>query len=146
MEQGKNMDKKAKKLLYRSFDEELSSFEKTILEKALVGSEELRNEKTKIEQLRRALSQNADVSFGPMFAERVANRLSPPQKFGNELEAYYEAFNTLFKKIALAGAVTMLVLVSYNLTIGDQMQVTEEEAFFASDITYEEVSTLPLFY
>ncbi len=146
MDQGKNMDKKAIKLLYRSFDGYLSAEERNILEKALKESEELRKEKAEINRQRQALSQSKDVSFGPMFAERVANRLSSPLQFGNGLEAFYEAFKSVFKKIALAGAVTMLVLISYNLTIGDQVQVTEEEAFFASDTTYEELSRLPLFY
>lgn len=138
------MDKKAKKLLYRSFDKDLSSVEKHILEKALERSELLRQEKAEIDQQRRDLSQSGDETFGPMFAERVINRLFSPQKSENGLEAFYEAFKSAFRKIAVAGAIAMVVLISYNLTLGDQ--VTEEEAFFASDITYEELSRLPLFY
>jgi len=138
------MVKKVKKLLYRSFDEDLSDAEKSNLEKALEVSEELRKDMAEIHRQRQALSQNEGVSFEPMFAERVINRLSSPPVLENGLEAFYETFKNMFRKIAIAGAVTMLVLISYNLTIGDQ--VTEEEAFFASDITYEELSRLPLFY
>jgi hypothetical protein len=144
MGQGKIMVKKVKKLLYRSFDEDLSDAEKSNLEKALEGSEELRKDMAEINRQRQALSQNEGVSFEPMFAERVINRLSSPPMLENGLEAFYETFKNMFRKIAIAGAVTMLVLISYNLTIGDQ--ITEEEAFFASDITYEELSRLPLFY
>ena len=146
MELGKNMDKKAKELLYRSFDGDLSVEENSILEEALVESAALREEKTEIEQQRFALAQSAEVTFGSMFAERVIQRISSPQKLENGMEAFYEAFKSMFKKIAIAGVATMFVLISYNLTVGDQGQVTEEEAFFASDSTYEELSRLPLFY
>ena len=144
MDQGKIMNKKLKNLLYRSFEGGLSPNEKDCLEKALAESAEFRREKKEIERQRQALSQGAEASFGPMFAERVINRLSSPQKFENGRVTFYLVFKSMFAKVAIAGAVAALVLLSYNLTIGDQ--ITEEEAFFASDTTYEELSRLPLFY
>jgi hypothetical protein len=144
MNQGKKMNKKLKKLLYRSFDGGLSHREKDMLDKALAESAELRREQEEIDRQRLALSQGREVSFGPMFAEQVVDRLSSPQPHENGMEALYLAFKSMFTKVAVVGVALALVLLSYNLTIGDQ--VTEEEAFFASDTTYEELSRLPLFY
>lgn len=138
------MNRKFKNLLYLSFDGELSAKEKDLLDKALAESPELRREQAEISRQRQALSQGRDVSFGPMFAERVVSKLSFSQQHENGMAVFYEVFKGMFAKIAIVGAVVLLLLFSYNLTIGDQM--TEEEAFFASDTTHEELSRLPLFY
>lgn len=137
------MKKKILKLLYRSFDGELNLKEQKRLEKALKTSVELRREKEHIAEQRRTISQSASSSFQPFFAERVINRIASAEKTENGLEQFYITLRAAFQRFAIIGAVITLILITFNLGIGDSL--SSEEVFFASDITYEELRQLPLF-
>lgn len=137
------MDKKTRKLLYRSFDEELKPKHKEQLETALKSSPELRKEKEEIASQRQALKDNAAQSFQPFFADRVVNRLFFGKTAENGWEAFYQTFKALFGRFAIACGIIGLILFTYNVTIGDSLD--PEEVFFVSDIAIEELYKLPLF-
>ena len=131
------------RLLYRSFESRLSEKEQTILGEALERSPELRLEKERIRRQREMLSQGAALSFGPGFADRVMGRLNGADIGANGWELFYATLISLFRRFAIAGAVTLLVLLFYNLSLGDKL--SSEEIFFASDAAHEELRQLPLF-
>ena len=137
------MKKKILKLLYRSFDEELNMKEQKRLEEALKKSSDLRREKELIAEQRQAISQSASSSFQPLFAERVINGITSLEKTENGLELFYKTLRTAFQRFAIVGAVIALILITFNLGIGDSL--SSEEIFFISDATYEELRQLPLF-
>lgn len=139
---GKTMNKKILKLLYRSFDDKLGKKEQERLANALEKSQDLSSEKKQIEAQRRAIAESADLSFKPFFAERVINRIgSLKQK--NGLETFYEQLKAVFRRIILAGAIVLIVLLTYNLGKGDSLSL--DEVFYTSDLTFEEILDLPLF-
>ena len=74
------MDKKIVELLYRSFDDELSQAEQQQLDQALLESKDLREEKTRIAQMRTAISDSGEKSFKPFFAEKVIRRIREAQQ------------------------------------------------------------------
>ena len=135
------MIKNILKLLYRSFDSKLNKKEQNQLNIALKKSPHLRREKELITTQRKALSDMGGQSFKPFFAERVIKQITSQKE--NGLEAFYEAIKHVFRRFAVVGALVMLILVTYNLSIGDNF--SQEEAFYASDLTYEELQQLPLF-
>lgn len=137
------MNKKMHRFLYRSFEDRLSEKEQTILGEALERSLELRLEKERVQQQREMLSQGAAHSFGPDFADRVMGRLDGADIGANGWELFYATLVSLFRRFAIAGAVTLLVLLFYNLSLGDKL--SSEEIFFASDAAHEELRQLPLF-
>jgi hypothetical protein len=137
------MNKKIHRLLYRSFEDRLSEKEQTILGEALERSPELRLEKERIRRQREMLSQGAALSFGPGFADRVMGRLNGADIGANGWELFYATLISLFRRFAIAGAVALLVLLFYNLRLGDKL--SSEEIFFASDAAHEELRQLPLF-
>lgn len=137
------MNKKILKLLYRSFDADLDEKEQNQLNEALKNSEELRKLKEHIAAQRQAVSTSASQSFKPFFAERVINRINSLSKQGNGLEAFYETLKLAFKRFALAAAIIMLALFSYNLIKGDILP--SNEVYYASNATLEEILELPLF-
>lgn len=139
---GKNINNKILKLLYRSFDSDLNEKEKRRLEEALETSEELRQEKKQISAQRQTISESAVASFKPFFAERVMGRIDAVKE-ENGLEVFYEALKAIFRRFAIAGIVTMLILIFYNFTTGEGMSV--DDAFYTSDVTFEEILDLPLF-
>ena len=139
---GKKRDEEILELLYRSFDDELSEKEQALLEKALKDSEELRRERTEIQEQRQALSESAVQSFKPYFAERVMQRIDALSE-KNGLEKFYETLKAMFRRFAIAGAVILIALVIYNLRIGEN--ISSEEIFYAADTTVEEIRDLPLF-
>lgn len=140
---GMNYSKKIKKLLYLHFDGELKEKEKTLLEKALESSEEIRREKEEVTQLRQAVAESTPKSFKPFFAERVIRSLvTADNKKENSLEGFYLSLKLIFKRLAIAGSIIMLILILYNLKIGDAL--SSEEAFYASEAAIEEVVQRPL--
>lgn len=137
------MNKKILKLLYRSFDEDLDEKEQKLLEEALKKSEELRREKEQILAQRQAVSQSAVKSFKPFFAERVMKRINALGKKENALENFYDSLKAMFWRFATVGAVGLIALIIYNLIAGNSLPL--EEAFFISDLTFEEILQMPLF-
>ncbi len=139
---GMNYRKKIRKLLFRSFEGELKEKEKKLLEKALENSKEIRQEKEEIKKLRQAVAKSAVKSFKPFFAERVITRLKATEtREENSLEGFYQSLKPIFKRLALAGSIIMLVLILYNLKIGDAL--SSEEVFYASEEAIEEVLQTP---
>lgn len=140
---GKHIDKKILDLLYRSFDDDLEEKEQNQLAEALKDSEDLRKEKERIEAQRRAVSDSAAQSFKPFFAERVMSRIHALGEKEDTLEAFYESLKAVFRRLAIVGAVVMIALISYNLIIGEGL--SPDEAFYVSELTFEEILQLPLF-
>ena len=137
------MDKKILRLLYRSFDDELSESETGKLEQALAESEELRREREQILAQRQALAESSAPSFKPLFAERVMDRIETLGHKKNGFESFYETLLLVFRRFAIIGVAILLLLVIYNLRTGDAL--TTDEIFYASDVAIEEIIDLPLF-
>lgn len=136
------MNKKVLKLMYRSFDARLSQRNQRKLAEALERSQQLRNEKKRIQEQRSMLAKSPTHAFSPQFADRVIQRLKT-EIGSNGWEQFYENLLTLFRRFAVIGAVALFLLLSYNLKLGDKLSM--EEVFFASDAAYEELQRLPLF-
>ncbi len=136
------MDKKALKLLYRSFEEKLKEREQNQLKEALEKSEELRREKEKITEMRKAVSESAYGTFEPFFAERVMNRIVAEEK-ERAVVSVFEPLKAVFQRLAIAAAIVIIVLIVYNLSIGESF--TMNEAFYVSELTSEEILPIPLF-
>lgn len=144
MDKGKDMDKKILKLLLRSFDASLAEKEQRVLDEALENSEELRREKERIRSQRKAVAGSASPSFDPHFPERVMRKISClGSKKRNGLEFFYETFKLTFQRLAVASALVLLLLVSYNLIKGDILP--QDEVIFASDAVVAEILDVPLF-
>jgi hypothetical protein len=137
------MDKKILNLLCRSFDDQLNQKEKQLLEEALKKSENLRQEKEKIEAQRQALKEIPRSSFKAFFAERVMNRIESLGEKKNGLEMFHETLMTVFRRFAVVGALILLLLIVYNLRVGDSLSA--DEIFYVSDAAFEEFLNLPLF-
>jgi anti-sigma factor RsiW len=140
---GMSMNKKILKLLYRSFDVDLSEKERKQLEEALEGSTELQREKEQIAAQRQAVSVSTAQSFKPFFAERVISRIRAKAEEENTLEVFYQTLKAVFRRLAFAAAVIMIALITINLIIGESLPT--DKAFYISELTFEQVLQLPLF-
>jgi hypothetical protein len=144
MDKGKAMNKKILRLLFRSFDAAMTEKEQRCLDEALEDSEELRKEKERILVQRQAIVDSAFFSFGPHFPERVMGKISALGfKKRTGLESFYETFKLTFQRLAMASALILLLLVSYNLIKGDILP--QDEILFASDSVVAEILDVPLF-
>lgn len=108
------MNPKMLELLYKSFDASLTPNEQEELERALIDSEQLREEKEKLTQMRESISSTAKNSFNPFFANRVMQRITSQKKESNE-ELFFESLISLFRPMAIAAVLLVVVLTSYNL-------------------------------
>jgi hypothetical protein len=140
----KEKHKKTKilELLFRSFDDELKEQERKQLDEALKASPGLRREKDQLLAQRKAISNSAEQSFSPFFAQRVMSQINSIRK-RNGLETFYEILKVAFRRFAIAGALVLVALITYNLATGDSL--TTDEVFYASETTFEEILDLPLF-
>ena len=83
------------KLLYRSFEQELTEKEQLALLKALEDVPELREKKSRIERLRLKLSGSRSPKGRPFFRERVMSQISSASE--TVLEPFWDAlFHRLF--------------------------------------------------
>jgi len=104
---------KYRKLLHRSFENKLSKRQQRTLNRELARNAELRAEKAKIERIREALTDSPELSFRPFFAERVTNRIM--NLYQNRQEDFAASLAFAFRRIAIAGVVTAVILLSVNL-------------------------------
>lgn len=143
------MNKKILKLLYKSFDADLSEKEKSLLENALNTSELLREEKLKIEKMRKTVSDSVEKSFSPFFAERVMQKIEEPKSNLNDtIDEYFNSLVLSFRRVALAGSVVVLVLLINNFITGGGIsldtalslqQVSIEDVWSINDLLSEAV-------
>ncbi len=137
------MNKKDLKLLYRSFEVELDPKERKRLKEALNNNPELRKMRKEIVSQRQKIAESVSPSFSFFFAEKVMNRFVSERKEKNSTEYFYEILKRVFRPVAIASAVILLILITFNLKIGDNIAV--EEVFYSTDTTYSELEKMPLF-
>jgi hypothetical protein len=120
------MTKKILKLLYRSFDLELSPKEKEALKKALEGSVELKREKKRIESMRESFSKSEAGKFSPYFKTQIMDRIKKLNNNTGEQNNFFNSFVYDFKIIA-AGAVILLgILLTFSF-INNSSTVYDED-------------------
>ena len=138
------MNNKILELLYRSFDAMLSKEEKTLLSQALSSSPELREEKKRIEQTRRIVSEDAERSFRPFFSARVMQQINKERLTQDD---FFESLVWIFRRIALAGGLAVILLFANNLlserklsldSLMGMPQITLEDSFELDNLIVEE--------
>lgn len=141
MKRNKNMEKKLQKLLYRSFDEPLSKEEQVKLKTALKSSEELLREKEKITWVHNAISAETGQKFSPFFADRIMRKIRMQKEdLAGKIDDFNISLILSFRKIALAGVVTVLLLLSTNFI--SQGGLSVDKAMALQQITIEDTWSL----
>lgn len=131
------MNREIIKLLYRSFDGELTPDEKEKLAFVLQNSSTLRTEKKQIEQLRRMITANKNYSFKPFFAERVMQKVMNLAESKPVQELFFESLYSIFRPVAIAVTIILFALISYNLSKSDQ--ITLNKALAQPEVTLEQL-------
>ena len=103
------MDKILLQLLQRSYDEELLQAEQEKLEKALGNDSGLREEKKKLDAIRRVFSDKQHT-FGTGFAENVMARIEMEEK-AEQGNSFMYAFN----RVALPGLAAAVILLLFTV-------------------------------
>lgn len=105
--------KRERKLLYRSFEENLSPAEEKYLEAALGKSAELRWEKSELQKMRTRLAGSSAMGFSPGFSDQVMRRIRQAVPV-NGFEEFIESLFWSFKRLAVAAAIVVILLLSIN--------------------------------
>jgi len=130
------MDKKLQDLLYRFFDSDLNPEEKKRLEEALSRSKELRQEKEMIASLRENIKGNQNTSFSPFFADKVMATIQSVKK-DDESEKFFDSLFILFRPIAIAATVLIIIIAGYNMSTTGHFSL--EGALGVPDVTVDDV-------
>jgi anti-sigma factor RsiW len=127
------MKKEERDLLIKSLDSELSASEDHILQKALNMSEELRNEREQLLEMRDVLKTEGEKSFSSGFEDRVMAKVQSRQS-----ENFTLYLLRVFKPVAIAAILLIIITASINVWNSDQISldgvmairdVSPEEAF-----------------
>jgi hypothetical protein len=129
------MDEKLKALLYRSFEEQLTSEENNLLKEGLKNSSELREEERKISKLRNIIKKEKVSAFKPFFADRVMNEIEAFVK-DREEDTFFESLFFLFKPIAIAATALIIIIAGYNITSSGQFSL--EGAIGIPEVTLDD--------
>jgi hypothetical protein len=130
------MNKKIKQLLYRSFDQELTPEERSMLNKTLSNSEALRIEKNKIENMRAQIANISDFHFQPSFVDKVMNRVREEKvNTTNGIEDFFESFLWSFKRYAIGSI--LIVCLLFLINVLNAGSVTLESALAIPQINIE---------
>lgn len=105
------MKERVLNLLYRSFDQELSSEEQKELETALSSSPELQEAKKRIAAIRQMVKDEAVRSFKPFFSTRVMRSIRAVEE---KSEDFFGSLIWSFRLVALVGAVAVVFLFAHN--------------------------------
>lgn len=136
------MNEKTLGLLYRSFDGGLSAKEEVELREALAASQDLRNEKARIETMRQAVAASGADGFRPFFAERVMRRVTELHEGRNGIWTLQEWLSRVFRRVAVVGAAVAAGLLLFNLVQADSISVAA--AFGFSEVPIEEMLEVPV--
>ncbi len=130
------MDTRMRELLIRSFDAALSGKQRRELDAALASSEELRVERDRLLALRAGAAESASPGFGPYFAERVMAQVSAVGERSLAADLF-----TVFRPVALAATIALLVLVPFggrtlyeSLSGQEQSLVSVAQSAYALDV------------
>lgn len=120
------MSDRMRELLYKSFESELSALEQAMLDRALAESDQLRAEKSDIEQLRAALVEQTPEGFGLGFVERVMGRLKK-RTFGLE-GSLLEGLRASFRWVMAATVPVLIALALWNFKLVDKPTAPSPDA------------------
>ena len=130
------MEKTIKDLLIRSLDGPVTERERRKLDKALARSAPLRAELKQLMRLREGLSKSR-YSFKPFFADRVMAHIQPGGQFAAPVHDFFDALFYSFRRVAFAGAVLLVLLVSYHVI--ENKSLSFEGLLGFQELTLEEV-------
>ena len=118
------MNKKLLELLYRSFDGELSKKEHTIIMNALESSEELKKEQERIIKIRKNIAVGLNQTFQPPFADKIMRTIrSQKEPQNRQIDEFFNALVLSFRKIAVAGALGALIILTTNFISGGEISL-----------------------
>ena len=103
------------RLLYRSFDDQLTDIEERQLQEALLESRDLRDAKVRLQRLRGDISAIQVPPGRPFLAERVLHRVHVATAMSNLHERFWESLFYMFRRVAVATAVGVIILIGFYI-------------------------------
>ena len=124
------------KLLYRSFDEDLSKREQIQLNEALSKSKELQEKKSILQKVRETLSGLEKPAIEPLFKNRVMEKIYTLQT-EREQVLFYDSLVYVFRRVAFA--VTMVLVILFFYTYFSTGSFDPVGIVNGSDVSFEEL-------
>jgi predicted PurR-regulated permease PerM len=129
---------KIKKILYKRFDMQLTPDEDIILKNALANSEELRNEKERIEELRFAIASIEKKEFSNSFDFKLSKTIdlqneTKPASISNGYASLFYSLEYSFKRLIYAFIIILILFFSYKY--GKNGSITLKNVFETESIS-----------
>jgi len=131
-----------KKLLYESFDRNLSKSDAKKLDTALKKSGNLSKEINDITLFREIIARNTQKDFSPGFESEVLRKINSRAIKGNYQNVFFNSLNTAFRKLAFAVIIFIIITLSYNIgksgniSFQSAMGIKQQNTSLADDFKY----------
>jgi hypothetical protein len=128
-----------KKLLYESFDRNLTGKESQKLDRALTNSDSLNKEKNDLSNLREMILNNTQKDFSADFEFEVFRRLKQRKTDRSYQYIFFNSLNKSFKKLAYATIIFIILTLSYNfeksgsISIQSALGIKQQNTSLADD-------------
>jgi hypothetical protein len=107
------MKRRTLKLLYRSFDKNLSKREQNQLNEALSKSKELQEKRSILQNVRNTLSGIEKPAIEPLFRDRVMQKIYTMQP-EREQVLFYDSLVFIFRRVAFAVTMVLVLILFYT--------------------------------
>jgi hypothetical protein len=127
---------KIEQLLYKKLDGRISEKETEKLSQEMANSEELRKTFRQISELRKQVSQNAEISFKPFFEERLLSKLNSFTPAAEFITSWTTSLALSFRQVAITAIIILFILISFNLNNGNKYSIENLLGISNSNIEY----------
>ena len=128
-------EKRFHKLLYQSFDRELTPAGREALERGLRESGELRKMRDRLQSLAEMPFPAASNSFNPWFADRTMNRIRQLTFKEKQVESLFNGLFPGFRRIALIAGFALVLILGFNLSTSSRPDIADVLGFTRYSMT-----------
>ncbi|MFH1195212.1 MAG: hypothetical protein V1720_05840 [bacterium] len=128
--------KNLEKLIFKSLDGVLTEKESAALEYELKNSSEAKKLFAELRSLRKGIENLPELTFKPFFEERVIAKLNIDNSKSESFPNFPEALGLSFRKFAIAAALILALLITYNLNNGNSYSIENLLGTYKTPLEY----------
>ena len=113
------MKKDLLKLLYKSFETDITPDEKKILDQRMLHDQELKKIRDEVSAVRQIVKNYGREDFASSFEVELSRKVNPIFRTKELQGKIPDVFIAAFRKVSLSGVIVLLILLLYNLSAGN---------------------------
>jgi hypothetical protein len=113
------MKKDLYKLLYKSFETDITPDEKKVLDLGMQNDPDLKKIRDDVSSMRQLVKSAGRENFPSTFEAELTAKVNPIFSMRENQVRIPDVFTVAFRKVSISGALVLLILLLYNLKAGN---------------------------